>query len=51
MSVVETAAPAMENASIRARFSNVLPVAGIVLALIANAAWIGFLAYCIAKLI
>jgi hypothetical protein len=51
MSVVGTAVPAAQSASIRARFSNVLPLAGIALALIANAAWVGFLAYCIVRLI
>jgi hypothetical protein len=51
MSVVETTVPAGQGASVRARFSNVLPLAGIALALIVNAAWVSFLAYCIVRLI
>lgn len=51
MSFVETAVTAAEGASIRARVTNVLPLAGLGLALIANAIWIGFLGYCVLKLV
>jgi hypothetical protein len=52
MSTVETAAPPAESSlSIRDRVSGALPIAGIGLALIVNAAWVGFLGYCIVKLI
>jgi hypothetical protein len=51
MSAVETAAPTAESTSLRARFSNVLPLAGIAMALIVNAAWVGLLVYCIVRLI
>jgi hypothetical protein len=48
MFIVETAVPAAQSASIRARFPNILPLAGIALALIA--AWVSFLAYCVVRL-
>jgi hypothetical protein len=51
MSIVETTAPPAETTSIRDRVSSALPIVGIGLALIVNAAWVGFLGYCILKLI
>jgi hypothetical protein len=51
MSIAETTAPPAESTSIRARVSSTLPVAGICLALVVNAAWVGFLGYCVLKLI
>jgi hypothetical protein len=51
MSIAETTAPAAERVSIRDRVSGALPLAGIGLALIANAAWVAFLGYWILKLI
>jgi hypothetical protein len=51
MSIVETTAPAAESTSIRARVSSALPIVGIGVALLVNAAWVGFLGYCIVKLI
>jgi hypothetical protein len=51
MSIVETTAPPAETTSIRAGVSSALPIVGIGLALIVNAAWVGFLGYCIVKLI
>jgi hypothetical protein len=51
MSTVETTAPPAEATSIRTRVSSALPIVGIGLALIVNAAWVGFLGYCVVKLI
>jgi hypothetical protein len=51
MSNIETTAPPPESTSIRDRVSGALPIVGICLALIVNAAWVGFLGYCIVKLI
>jgi hypothetical protein len=51
MSGIEATAPPAETTSIRARVSSTLPIVGICLALIVNAAWLGFLGYCIVKLI
>jgi hypothetical protein len=51
MSTVETTALPTEGTSIRTRVSKALPVVGIGLALMVNAAWVGFLGYCIVKLI
>jgi len=50
VSITETAAP-VEEVRQSAPVSGVLPLAGIVLALIVNTAWIGFWGYCILSLI
>jgi hypothetical protein len=51
MSNIETTAPPPESTSICARVSTALPIVGIGVALIVNAAWVGFLGYCILRLI
>jgi hypothetical protein len=51
VSIAEMSAPAAESHSIRSRVSNILPVVGIGLALIVNAAWVTLLGYCILKLV
>jgi hypothetical protein len=51
MSIAETTALAAERVSIRDRVSGALPLVGIGLALIVNAAWVAFLGYWILKLI
>jgi hypothetical protein len=51
MSTVETTTSPTEATSIRARVSSALPIVGIGLALMVNAAWVGFVGYCIVKLI
>jgi hypothetical protein len=43
--------PSEKGASIGARVRDALPLVGVVFALIANAAWIGFLGYTIFRLI
>jgi hypothetical protein len=49
--VVETAAPSNPVSTLRTRMSNALPLIGLGLAVIVNAAWIGFLSYCVLKLV
>jgi hypothetical protein len=50
--VNETMVPVAETASIRNRVPNALPLLGIGLALIMNAAWVALLGYyCILKLV
>jgi hypothetical protein len=51
MIILETAAPSAESTSRHARFSDVLPLVGIVIALIVNAAWVALLGYFILKLV
>jgi hypothetical protein len=43
MSSIETTAPPAKSSSIRARVSSALPIVGIGVALIVNAAWVVFL--------
>lgn len=45
--VVETGAPSAQASSVRARVSDAMPLIGLNLAVILNAASIGFLTYCV----
>jgi hypothetical protein len=49
MAVADTAVPSEQNT--QATTGNVWPLAGLFLALLVNAVWIGLLGYCVLRLI
>jgi hypothetical protein len=49
MAIADTAVPSQQNTQVIR--DNIWPLAGLFLALLVNAAWIGFLAYCVVRLI
>ena len=51
MTLTETATLPSAAITVRARLSNALPLIGLGLAVIVNAAWIVFLSYCLLMLI
>ena len=51
MGLPETAAPSRLVRTVRARVWTALPLIGLGLAMIVNAAWIGFLGYFVLKLV
>jgi hypothetical protein len=49
MAIADTAVPSQQNTQVIR--DNIWPLAGLFLALLVNAAWIGFLGYCVVRLI
>jgi hypothetical protein len=49
MAIADTAVPSQRSTQVCT--SDIWPLAGLFLALLVNAAWIGFLGYCVVRLI